>query len=97
MKTFREQYAATDMNVKSLQRIVARWRSEHGEAETVREVESSPSNKGSPTNIIKQEEKGKSSSSVGKSVRESPRSRYVCNSEIYKIYMYNDYSYLINI
>lgn len=75
VKTFREQYAATDMNVKSLQRIVARWRSEHGEAETVREVESSPSNKGSPTNIIKQEEKGKSSSSVGKSVQESPRSR----------------------
>uniref|UniRef100_A0A0K8VFR8 Non-homologous end-joining factor 1 n=1 Tax=Bactrocera latifrons TaxID=174628 RepID=A0A0K8VFR8_BACLA len=73
MAMFREQYAAADVSVKSLQRVVARWRSEHGDAEC--ELESLYHNKSSPTNIIKKEEARTSASSASKSVQESPRSR----------------------
>lgn len=75
VETFREQYADADMNVKTLQRIVARWRSVHGEEESTAVVDSSPSSKGSPSIVIKKEEPGTSSTSVSKTVQESPRSR----------------------
>lgn len=75
VETFREQYAITDVNVKSLQRVVARWRSEHGEPESAHEVETLYKNKSSPTNVIKKEVPGTSASSASRSVQESPRSR----------------------
>lgn len=82
METFREQHALTDVNVKSLQRVVARWRSEHGELESALEVETLYKNKSSPTNVIKKEEPGTSASSTSRSVQESPRSRYITKKYI---------------
>ncbi|XP_039961525.1 uncharacterized protein LOC120775415 isoform X1 [Bactrocera tryoni] len=73
MAVFREQYAAADVSVKSLQRAVARWRSEHGDAEC--ELETLYNKTSSPTIIIKKEEPKTSASSASKSVQESPRSR----------------------
>ncbi|XP_036318354.1 uncharacterized protein LOC118733179 [Rhagoletis pomonella] len=72
---FRERYAATDMKVKILQKLIARWRVEHGQTDSTQAAEISQSNTSSPTNIVKKEETERRLPSNFNKILESPRNR----------------------
>ncbi|XP_067641478.1 uncharacterized protein [Eurosta solidaginis] len=77
VEKYREQYAATNMQVKSLQKIVRRWRAENADAvvDSIGDVEPPTSSNSSFSIGVKKEEMETRSPSTHQNVLDSPRNR----------------------